>query len=118
MNLPRDCSSPARSHATLIGIDASEHAGIHRQQREALVVDLEIRRVLKSGGHAIFPSKPRRLPHQPVDAAVGRARQPMVGLDARAHRRASRLGDEEGGREAFERVVPVVVAGNGVDRLV
>ena len=109
---------PRAQPGELVRIDAPEHAGIDRQQREPLGLDLEIRRVLKPGGHAVLSSQPRRLPHQPRDAAVGRAGQSMVGLDTRAHRHGGRLGHEEGGHEAFERVVPVVVAGNGVDRLV
>ena len=49
--------------------------------------------------------------------ALGRARQPQVGVGARLHGGARGVGLEERREERLERVVPIVVARDGVDRL-
>jgi hypothetical protein len=102
----------------LIPIDAPAHARVHREQGKALGLDLKVGSALKAGGDPVFAAQPRGLLHQPRDAAVGGAGEPVIGLDPRPHRDAGGIGDEKGGHEAFQRVVPVVIAGNGVDRSV
>ncbi len=53
---------------------------------------------------------------QAIDPGAARARQTEVGFDARCKGSARRLRIEKIGIEPFERVEPVVVAGNRVDR--
>ncbi len=101
----------------LLRIDALDDAGVDGDEGEAVGLDLEERCALKPRLHAVLLAQPSRLPHQLPDAGVGRAGQPQVRLDARAHRRVRGAGLEKRRREGLERIVPVVVAGNRVDGL-
>ena len=66
---------------------------------------------------AVQAAQPRRFGHEPVHAAGIGAGQPIIGFDARFYCRAGRLRLQEVRIETFQRIVPVVISGNCIDRL-
>jgi hypothetical protein len=98
-------------------VERAQHAGVDREQREILGLQFEERRSLGADVDAVLPTQARRVRHQLVDAASIRAGQSEVGLDTRCYRRPRGVGLEEVGIEPFQRIIPVVIAGNCVDRL-
>ena len=98
------------------GVDRSQDAGVDGDEREPIRLDLEEGRALKPGRHAVHRPEPLGLANEAVDAVLGRAREAQVGLDSRANARARGVGLEERRGEPLERVVPVMIAGDGVDR--
>ena len=114
---PRDASSAARSQVSSSGSTLRSTPGIDGEQREIGRLDLEERRLLSPGLDAVLPAQEVRTPDELLDAAVRRAGHAAVGVDARAHRRPRGARAEERGRKSLERVVPVVVARDGVNRL-
>jgi hypothetical protein len=61
LNLPAERLERRTEPRELIGIDAAEHAGVDRDEREAVGLDLEVGRLLKPGGHLVLAAQPRRL---------------------------------------------------------
>ena len=100
----------------LRGVHASGDARVDGDQGELLVLDLEERRALPPDRDAVLAAERAGSRDERLDVAVGGAGDAFVGLDAGAHGEARGRRLEEGGGEALERVVPVVVAGNGIDR--
>ena len=66
---------------------------------------------------AVEFAQPPRPIEQPIDPAAVRAGEIEVGFGARRERGARRVRFEKIGVEPFERIEPVVVAGDRVDRL-
>ena len=101
----------------LLFVDAAQDAGVDRQQCEIAGLQFEERSSLMSDVDAVQAAQSRRLGHEPFHAAGIGAGQPIIGFDARLYRRARRLWLQEVCVEPFQRIVPVVISGNGVDRL-
>ena len=95
-------------------IDRLQDAGVDRDEREPIRLDLEERRALESCRDPVRHAQAFRLIDETLDPRVGRAGDPQIRLHPRPDARARRLWLKECGRERFERVVPIVVAWNRV----
>ena len=102
----------------LVRVNAPGHARVDGDQGEMRGLDLEERSVLEPGGHAVFLAQQGGPRDELVDTLVRRAGEVLVGLDARVHCRPGGGGRQERGVEALERVVPVMIAGDRVNRLI
>ena len=98
-------------------VDRAPNAGIDRDQGEIGRLDFEEGTALTGDPDAVELAQPSRLIEQPIDPAPVRAGQMEVGFGARRERRAGRFRFEKIGVEPFERIEPVVIAGDRVDRL-
>ena len=93
-----------------------QDARVDCDERKAIGLHLEEGRALKPGRDAILPAQARRFLNQVLDPAFGRARHAQIGFDPRVDAGASGIRLEKCGVETFEGVVPIVIAGNRIDR--
>ena len=70
-----------------------------------------------SNVYAVQATQPCGLGHELIHAASIGAGKPIIGFDARFYRSAGSLRLQDVRIETFQRIVPVVISGNGVDRL-
>ena len=101
----------------LRGVDPLDDPGVDGDEREAIGLHLEERPALKARRDLVLRAQPLRFGDQSVDAPARGARQAQVGLGAGPHGGARGVGLEKRREERLERVVPVVIARNGVHRL-
>ena len=95
----RDLAARARRaplRATPIArVDPLDDAGVERHQREALGLELEERRALKTGRHAVLARRRAASAIRPSMRVARGAGHPQVRLRARPHGRARGVGLQE-----------------------
>src|SRR5262245_37545795 len=101
---------------TLSVIHRAQDSRIYCNQCKVVGLQFKERRSLASGLDAVQTAHALGVCRKPVDAARICARQLQIGVDPRFHGNACGLGLEEIGVESFERVKPVVIAGNRINR--
>ena len=117
MNLPRLRSSARSSHAHCRSSTVRRMPVSIASSAKSSRLQFEEHRALAADIDAIEPAQTRGLRQELVDAPRSGAGQSEIGLDARFDRRASRLGLEKIRVESFQRIEPVVIAGDRIDRL-